>query len=130
MRQAGHIKQKGNRFSWKARFKSFGYAFKGLSVFFKYEHNTWIHLSATVLVVFLAIVLKVSSTEAIALSLSVGFVWVAELFNTAIEHTMDLISNEKDPQIKVIKDISAAAVLLSALAALITGCIIFTPKIF
>lgn len=129
MSHTGHKKVKGSKFSWKARLKSFEYAFEGLFSFFKKEHNTWIHLSATVFVVLLAIILRVSPVEVIALSLTVGFVWSAELFNTAIERMMNLVSKEKDSQIKIIKDISAAAVLVSAITALITGCIVFIPKI-
>jgi diacylglycerol kinase len=56
-------------------------------------------------------------------------VWVAEIFNTAIEKTMDFISRERHPQIKLIKDLAAAAVLVTAFSALITGAIIFIPKL-
>jgi diacylglycerol kinase (ATP) len=68
--------------------------------------------------------------EIIALVFAVGFVWVAEMFNTCIEHIMDFISTEKKPAIKFIKDLSAGAVLVAAITALITGSIIFIPKIF
>ncbi len=77
----------------------------------------------------LAFVFPVSTREAVALALAVGFVWTAELFNTAIEKIMDFISIEKKPAIKYIKDLAAAAVLVAAMAALITGLIIFIPKI-
>lgn len=55
-------------------------------------------------------------------------VWTAELFNTAIEKVMDFISTERLPQIKWIKDMAAAAVLITALAAVIIGALIFIPK--
>ena len=55
-------------------------------------------------------------------------VWMAELFNSAIEKAMDFISTEKHPQIKLVKDLAAAAVLITALAAVIVGGIIFIPK--
>ena len=57
-------------------------------------------------------------------------VWTAEIFNTAIEKTMDFISREKHPQIKLVKDLAAAAVLITAVSAIIVGAIIFIPKLF
>ncbi len=57
-----------------------------------------------------------------------GFVWAAEIFNTAIEKIMDYISIDREPEIKFIKDVAAAAVLVAAITAFITGCIIFIPK--
>jgi diacylglycerol kinase (ATP) len=120
--------KKNNPFSLKERSKSFKYAFEGVKAFFKEEHNARIHLLATIAVIVLSIIFPVSKMEAIALVLAVGFVWVAEIFNTAIEKMMDFISVDKDDRIKTIKDLSAAAVLVAALIAVITGCFIFIPK--
>ena len=117
------------KFFVKARFKSFTYAFEGIKNFVSNQHNTWIHLLATVVVISLSVVFHISNSEAVALIFAVGFVWVSELFNTVIEKIMDFISLEGNPQIKLIKDISAAAVLISAITALAAGCIIFIPKI-
>ncbi|MNY66215.1 Undecaprenol kinase [compost metagenome] len=58
-----------------------------------------------------------------------GLVFVCELFNTALEALADFASPGKHPQIKKVKDLAAAAVLLSAISALITGIIIFLPKL-
>lgn len=116
-------------FSIKARLKSFQYAFEGLSSFFCTQHNAIIHLIMTLLAFSGAVIYNVTKIEAIALTLAIGFVWAAELFNTAIEKLADVVSKEYHPAIKFIKDVSAAAVLLSALAALITGAIIFLPKL-
>ncbi len=109
--------------------KSFEFAFEGLWNLFKYEHNTRIHLAATIIVVVMAMVLKVKTGEAIALSLATGFVWAVEILNTAVERMMDLISPERSPKVKIIKDLSAAAVLMAAVSAFITGCFVFIPKI-
>ena len=73
--------------------------------------------------------IKSSPVEIIVLVLAVGLVWATELINTVIEKIMDLISVEKNPQIKIIKDMSAAAVLVASITALIIGCIVFIPKI-
>lgn len=121
---------KKDAFSIKGRLKSFQYAFEGLNSFFCTQHNAIIHLVMTLLVFSAAVLYNVTKMEAIAITLAIGLVWTAELFNTAIEKLADLVSKEYHPAIKFIKDVSAAAVLLSALAALITGGIIFLPKLF
>lgn len=66
--------------------------------------------------------------EAIAITFATGFVWTAELFNTSIEKLADKVTMEYNDTIKLVKDISAAAVLIASVAALITGLIIFIPK--
>ena len=118
------------KFSWKQRGNSFSYAWDGLKAAFKTEHNTWIHLALSFTALALGLVMKISSMEFVALIIVMTMVWVAELFNTAIEKTMDFISREKHPSIKLVKDLAAAAVLITALSALIVGAIIFIPKIF
>lgn len=119
----------GNRFSIKKRFKSLVFAFNGVKHFVSSQHNAWIHLLATVVVIFLAAAFRVTNSEAIALVFAVGLVWISELFNTVVEKIMDFISLEKNQDIKIIKDISAAAVLVTAFIALTVGCIVFIPKI-
>lgn len=118
-----------NRFSWRQRRNSFAYAFCGLKAAFKTEHNLWIHTALTLVAALLGFVLHISSYEWLALVLAMGLVWMAELFNTALEKTMDFISTEQNPKIKLVKDLAAAAVLVTALTALVCGGIIFIPKI-
>jgi diacylglycerol kinase (ATP) len=117
------------QFSLRARFRSFRYAFSGIAGFLKQEHNSFIHLLATFVVIALAFVFPLSGTEIILLVLVIGLVWITELVNTAIEKIMDFISVERKPQIKFIKDLAAAAVLVASVVALVTGCIIFIPKL-
>jgi len=116
-------------FSWKARFKSFIYAWSGIKALLKTEHNAWIHLGATIAVIMLSIEFSITSTEVIALIIAIALVWMAELFNTAIEKSIDFVSTEIHPQIRIIKDLSAAAVFITAIAAACIGLIIFIPKI-
>jgi diacylglycerol kinase (ATP) len=123
-------KMKKQQFSLRSRLNSFGFAFNGLYTFFKQEPNARIHLIATLTVFIAGVYFNVSLTEIIALVIVTGFVWVAEIFNTAIERIMDFISTEKNSNIKFIKDLSACAVLLSAITAMVTGAIIFIPKLF
>ena len=117
------------KFSIRKRVKSFYYAGEGLVHFFRREHNAWIHLCATVVVIVLALVVKVSYLEAIALAFAVGLVWVAEILNTCIERMADLITQERHPGIKAVKDMAAGAVLVAAIVAVIIGLFIFIPKI-
>ena len=117
------------KFSIKKRIKSFSYAFGGLKTALKEEHNARIHLVAILLVLALSIFFDINSYEWIAVIFSIGFVFAMELINSAIENTVDFISLEKHDTIRKIKDLSAAAVFMSALAALIIGLIIFLPKI-
>ncbi len=117
-------------FSLRARKQSIRYALSGIIDFFRAEHNARIHLLCTIVVIVLAIVLKVSASEAAILALAAGFVWVSEIFNTAIEAMMDHLSPQQHQSVKHIKDISAAAVLFSAIAAVLAGGFVFIPKIF
>ena len=117
-----------NKFSLRARAKSFLYASNGLKALFKTEHNARIHISIALMVIILSLIKSVNKSEIISLVIVTGFVFVAEIFNTAIEKTMDFISKEEHSQIKIIKDLAAAAVLIAAATAVITGCIIFIPK--
>ena len=121
---------KQQQFSLRSRLNSFGFAFSGLSAFFRQEPNAWLHLIATLTVFIAAWFFNLSFYEVIALIIVTGFVWVAEIFNTAIERIMDFISKEKNPDIKFIKDLAAFGVLLSAITALVTGAFIFIPKLF
>lgn len=118
------------KFSTKERFKSFTYAWSGVKLLFQSEHNTIIHLVLTILAVILGVVFHISRAEWMALIIVISMVWTAELLNTAIEKTMDFISKERLPQIKLIKDLAAAAVLVAAIAAVMVGGLIFIPKFF
>ncbi len=117
------------RFSWRARFKSFVYAFEGLIWFFKREHNAWIHGFAAILVLLLSFLFKISRLDFVAILFAIAMVLMAEMFNTAIEKIMDHLSPALHPDVKIIKDVASAAVLIAAIAAAIVGLIIFIPKL-
>jgi diacylglycerol kinase (ATP) len=121
--------KKNEPFSLRARGKSFKYAINGAAKFFRSEHNAFLHLAGTLFVIVMSVLTQVSKSEIIFLALATGLVWTAELFNTAIEKIMDFISIKTHPEIKYIKDIAAAAVLVAAIVAFITGCIVFIPKL-
>lgn len=120
---------KNDEFSISKRLKSFVFAYNGLKVLFKEEQNSRIHIVATCLVISASIFFELKACEWIAVIFSIGLVFTAEIINTAIENIADFLTTEKNNKIKVIKDLSAAAVLISALTALTIGLIIFLPKI-
>ena len=121
---------KTKQFSFRERANSFRFAGEGVYNFFANEHNAWIHLAATITVFIAALCFRVSRMEMISLVIVTGFVWSAEIFNTVIEKIMDFVSPELHPEIKLIKDLAAAGVLLAAFTAVVTGAIIFIPKFF
>ena len=119
-----------NNFSLANRFKSFTYAWSGIKELLRTEHNTWVHLFITIITVTLGLIFKLAIGEWAALIICMTMVWTAEIFNTCIEKLLDFISTDRHPQIKNIKDMAAAAVLIASWAAIIVGAIIFIPKIF
>jgi diacylglycerol kinase (ATP) len=120
---------KQQKFSIKKRLKSFTYAFNGIRILFKNEHNMWIHFLAATCVVTAGFVFQISSFEWLAVILAIGFVFSAEAINSSIEQLSDFVSPEKHTMIKAVKDISAASVLISAITAFAVGVIVFAPKI-
>jgi len=85
---------------------------------------------ATLIVFAASIFFDVSNVEMVALIIVTGFVWAAEIFNTVAERIMDFISTERNSKIELIKDMAAGAVLVAAITALVTGAIVFIPKLF
>lgn len=120
---------KNQKFSLSQRVKSFTYAFNGLKILLKEEHNARLHLLAAIIVMIAGVILEVSTIEWIALIFSIGFIITTEILNSSIENIADFISPAKHEKIKKIKDLAAAGVLISAVTALIVGLIIFLPKI-
>jgi diacylglycerol kinase (ATP) len=121
--------QRPPQFSLRARMKSFAYAWSGIRSFFHTEPNARLHLASTSLVIIAAILVGVDRREAVVLVFAMGFVWVTEIINTAIEKAMDFISGDYHPAIKTVKDLAAGAVLVASVTALVAGLIIFIPKI-
>lgn len=118
-----------NPFSLSARLKSFRYAAQGFVYIVRYEHNARIHLFISGVVLIMGFLLHIRRVEWVLVLLCMGFVLAAEMINTTIEKLSDVVSPQKNEQIRVVKDISAAVVLLSSLIAMIAGLIIFVPYI-
>lgn len=124
------MKSSDQPFDFKTRLKSFSYAFSGLKFLIQTQHNTWIHLLAIGMVVCCGSLLNVSLTEWCFLIFAIGFVLVTEAVNTAIECLTDLVSPDYHELAKITKDVSAGAVLLAAISAMLVGMIIFLPRIW
>jgi diacylglycerol kinase (ATP) len=116
-------------FSAVKRAKSFSYALRGIMVLVRTQHNMWLHMLAGAVTIFLGFFLHVAEFEWLALILTIALVILSEAFNTAIEFDIDLTSPEEHPFARDTKDVAAGAVLLSSIAAIAVGLIIFLPKI-
>ncbi len=109
--------------------RSFGYAWHGLKYAFATQINFRIHLALAALAIGLGIGLHISPIEWVIVLLCIAMVLFAELINTALEKLADVVQRDHHPEIKLVKDISAGAVLVVAIMSAITGIIIFLPKI-
>jgi len=105
-------------------------AFRGLYVFSKTTRHLFIHIITALIVIIFGFYFRISNVEWTLLVFAIGFVFVSEIFNTAIEIDIDLTSPEYHPYARDTKDVAAAAVLLSVFVAVIVGLFIFLPKIF
>ncbi|MBU1922635.1 diacylglycerol kinase family protein [Patescibacteria group bacterium] len=108
---------------------SFKNAFTGIYTAARTQANIRIHLLATIIVLLAGAYFQVSLTEGLILMLTIASVFVAEMFNTAIEFLADAVTRKDNEFIRHAKDVAAGAVLFSAILALAVGFLIFYPKI-
>ena len=117
------------RQEYKKLINSFKYAIEGIISSFKTERNMKIHVLAMIVVIALGLFFKLNKVEWCFIIIAIASVISAELFNTAIETVVDMVSPERNPKAKLAKDIAAGAVLVVAIGAAIIGFIIFEPQI-
>ena len=108
----------------------FALAFHGLFLFFKKESHALIHSIAAILAISASLYYQIDRSEWMIILLSILFVFVTEIVNTAVEHLCNLITTEWNPKVKAIKDMSAGAVLVAAIGSVIVGVMVFTPYLF
>ena len=113
----------------KNRLKAFKYAFEGIAELWRKEPNTRIHMFFTIAVILMGFLLKVSAAEFALLVLTIGVVWGMETINSSVERVVDLVTLDKKPLAKAAKDLAAGAVLITAIASVVIGLIIFLPKL-
>jgi undecaprenol kinase len=107
--------------------RSLKHAIDGLSYAAAHERNFRIELFFGLLVFGCIFLFKVKSWEAIVLILMIMWVLIAELINTVLERIVDILKPRIHPYARLIKDLMAGAVLISALVAVAVGIIIFYP---
>jgi diacylglycerol kinase (ATP) len=112
------------------RATSFRFAFSGWWYALRTQPNAQIHAVITLGALALGAWLGLSLVEWAVIVLTIGMVWAAELFNTALEVLVDLASPDLHPLAKIAKDVSAAAVLVTALMAVVIGLLLFAPPLW
>jgi diacylglycerol kinase (ATP) len=108
---------------------SFNYAFEGIIHVLRTQRNMRLHFLVAFVVVIAALVANVTKLELIALLLSIAFVLIAEMLNTAVEAAIDIATTSFDPMAKLAKDIAAGAVLIAAANAVGVGYLVFSGKV-
>ena len=116
-------------FSFKKLIKSFGYAIEGLKIALQ-EQTFRIFCFIAIFVVVLMFLLEVSFYEKLILIFTITFLLAIELVNSRIEKIVDIFQPNYDQGAKTIKDVTAGAVFLASLGALIIGILIFLPRFF
>ena len=111
------------------RLESFRCAFAGIWYTLRTQRNAQIHLAAAGAIVGVGAWLDLSPLEWAVLALTMGLVICAEMLNTVAETAMDYASTEFHPQIKIVKDVAAGAVLVAALTAAVVGFLILGPPL-
>jgi diacylglycerol kinase (ATP) len=109
--------------------ESFNYAFEGVIHVLRTQRNMRLHFLIAVIVLAVAVVVGVTRFELIALLLAIAFVLIAEMINTAIEHTIDVATTSFDPMAKLAKDIAAGAVLIASVNAVAIGYLVFAHRV-
>lgn len=112
------------------RLKSVGFAFKGMLILIKTEASIKIQVFIAIAVTIAGFYFDISATEWMFQTAMIGLVMSIEGVNTAVEYIADFIHPEHHPKIGLIKDISAGAVFIASIVAVIIAGIIYLPKIF
>jgi diacylglycerol kinase len=103
------------------------HAIHGVLHVLKHERNARIHLMSAVVVLLAGLAMRLPLDQLTDVFFAIVLVFLAEIFNTAVERTLDLIDLEENRHIKIIKDMSAGAVLVTAAAAVMIGIFVFGP---
>lgn len=113
----------------KKFFESFKYAGRGVIYIFKTERNFRFHVGVGLVIVVLMIYFHVSQSQAVFLTYAIGSVLILEIINTVLERVTDILKPRVHPYAAVMKDLMAAAVLIAAIGAVISGVLILGPYI-
>ena len=116
-------------FEFHKRLRSFGHAWRGVTLTLRSQHNAWIHATVTAAVIVAGFFLSLSRGDWCLIALATASVWTAETLNTALEFLADAAIPEFHPTVGRAKDLAAGGVLLSAVGALIVGVLVFWPHV-
>ncbi|MFZ5596851.1 MAG: diacylglycerol kinase family protein [Bacillota bacterium] len=111
-------------------FKSLSFAVSGIRWVVAGQRNMKFHILAALLVLAAAVLFRISPLEMALVLVAIAMVMVAEVINTAIESTVDLITTERHPLAGRAKDAAAGAVLLAVIFSAAIGFIVFMPRIW
>ncbi|MBN2548851.1 MAG: diacylglycerol kinase family protein [Anaerolineales bacterium] len=114
----------------RTRALSFRYAFSGWWFVLRTQRNAWIHAIVSVVVILICLWLRLPLRDWAFIIVAMTMVWMAEFINTALEAVVDLASPQQHYLARVGKDVGAAAVLISALSAVLIGLIIMGPPLW
>lgn len=117
------------KFSFLKRAESFTHAGRGIYIFIKSTHNSWLEIFCFILVIIMGIFFQITNIEWVMIFIVSGIVFISEAFNTAIEIDINLTSPTYHPYAKDTKDVAAGAVLLASVLSVVVGVIIFYPYI-
>jgi len=109
--------------------KSLRHASRGFKYVLSNERNFQIEIAISFIVLMMVWIFKVKNWEAIILILIIMFVLIFELINTVVERVVDILKPRVHPYAKLVKDLMAAAVLISSIMAVVIGLIIFLPYV-
>src|SRR4051812_45152939 len=116
-------------FQFTGRLRSFRHAIIGILRMLRCQHNAWLHLAVTLIVVSAGFFFDVSAREWCWIILAIAIVWTAEALNTAFEFLADAASPNFHPLVRDAKDVAAGAVLITGVGAAIIGAMIFWPHL-
>ena len=108
---------------------SFNYAFEGIIHVLRTQRNMRIHFAIAFVVLVVALIVNVTKLELIALLISITFVLIAEMLNSAVEGAIDIATTSFDPMAKLAKDVAAGAVLIASTNAVAVGYLVFAGKV-
>ena len=123
------LDRRKKQFGFKRILSSIKNSWNGLKEVYKNEQSVYIHLVCTVILLLLSFLLEISLTQWLIIIAIIGLTLVVELLNTAIESTVDLVTEEFHPLAKVAKDTASAAEFVLTLTRALIALMIFIPKI-
>lgn len=109
--------------------RSFNHAYRGMVYVVRTQRNMRFHVVVSAAVLITSLLVSVSKLELAALVVVILLVFITEMFNTAMEFAVDLVTDEYHPLAKLAKDVSAGAVLVASVGAILVGYLILADNL-